>query len=109
MDVNPHGVERINFSDKISVKPHTIYLTSNKPEVLEQRIRSTCMISLFIVLARGTEEVLNEKITTSKESIKRKPDQFEVVIVNDNINATYPHIKKQLIEWYPSLEYANQK
>ncbi len=79
IDVQGHKIIRDKLGDKIT----SVFITTNKAHVLEERL---------LARATDTKEVIQKRITNAKEEIKRI-DEYDFLIVNEDITKATDELK----------------
>ena len=95
LDIDVQGAKRMKEATSI-VKPHFIFIAPPSMEILEKRLRD-----------RGTETEENiQKRTANAQSELNyglARGNFDDVVINDDLNKAFLHMRLILEEWYPHL------
>ena len=94
LDIDIQGAQSVKES---SLEPHYIFIEPPSMEVLEKRLRG-----------RGTESeeqvAMRLKQANAEMDYGSVPGNFEINIVNNDLDVAYDELVGSLRGWYPSLE-----
>jgi len=95
LDIDIQGAKGVK-EDTSLVPPHFIFIAPPSMEILEKRLRD-----------RGTEteEALLKRIGNAQKEVAYGMVQgnFDDIVVNDDLDAAFLHLRQILEEWYPHL------
>lgn len=88
LDIDTQGVKQIKVSD---LKPWYIFIEPPSMEELEKRLR---------LRSTEDEESLQKRLKAASEEIKygRMPGNFDMIILNDDLNQAYDILKSFILE-----------
>lgn len=96
LDIDVQGAKRVKENTNLIKDPYFIFIAPPSIEQLEERLRG-----------RGTEteEAIERRIGNARSEIDygTKHGNFDRVIVNDNLEIAFVHLRQILEEWYPHL------
>ena len=94
LDIDVQGVQNVK---KSHLKPHYIFVSPPSMEVLEKRLRG-----------RGTEkeEDVQRRLAGAAKEMEygSVEGNFDLVLVNDDLQKTFEKLAKQMKLWYPHLK-----
>lgn len=95
LDVDVQGAKRIK-SDTTILTPYFVFISPPSMEVLEQRLRK-----------RGTEteEAILKRLGNAQSEMDygTTPGNFDQIIINDDMERSFPLMRSILHGWYPHL------
>ena len=101
LDIDIQGARRVKKDPSI-LTPHFVFIAPPSMNILEKRLRD-----------RGTEteENIQKRIGNAQKEMDfgMKPGNFDDVVVNDDLNKAFYHLRMILEEWYPHLNQVLSK
>jgi guanylate kinase len=97
LDIDIQGAMKMKKESEMTIlPPHYIFIAPPSMEVLETRLRD-----------RGTEteDAMRIRLENAKEEVGYglQPGNFDEVVVNDDLNESFMHLRMILEKWYPHL------
>jgi guanylate kinase len=94
LDIDVQGVQNVK---KSSLDPYYIFVAPPSMNALESRLRG-----------RGTEqeEDIQRRLANAEAELNygKQPGNFDLVLVNDNLNKTFELLVRNIQRWYPHLK-----
>lgn len=98
LDIDIQGVKHIheNKEGKLSLPPHFVFVKPPSMELLEKRLRDR---------KTETEDAIQRRLTNAQAEIQygTSHNNFDHIIVNDNLDTAFFHLRMILEEWYPHI------
>ncbi len=95
LDIDVQGAKRIK-EDSTIARPHFIFIAPPSLEILEKRLRD-----------RGTEteEAIQKRTANVQGELNYglARGNFDDIVINDDLNKAFLHMRLILEEWYPHL------
>jgi guanylate kinase len=96
LDIDVQGAKRVKEDSSLDMKPYFIFIAPPSMEILERRLRD-----------RGTEkeDAVLRRIGNARSEVEYGTSEgnFDQIIVNDDLEITFLHLRQVLEEWYPHL------
>lgn len=92
LDIDVQGVQNVK---KSALNPYYIFISPPSQEQLEMRLRG-----------RGTEseEQIQTRLANAEKEMKfGTSENFDLVLVNDNLKESFQRLSSVIREWYPNL------
>lgn len=96
LDIDIQGAMKIKHNQYITTAPHLLFIAPPSMEVLETRLRE-----------RGTEteDAIRTRLGNAKKEVEfgLTPGNFDEIIVNNDLNESFLHLRMIVENWYPHL------
>ena len=95
LDIDIQGAKGVKQNTSL-IPPHFIFIAPPSIEILEKRLRD-----------RGTEteEAIQRRMGNARRELEYGlvPGNFDDVVVNDDLESAFLHLRLILEQWYPHL------